>query len=151
MKRYIKNNEQFEELQPIEAMASINPRLCDKSTILIELEQRNEGPIPHLHVYHDKTRDPKKCSYVRLDVPEYSTHHGEKNPLELPDDKKEEFIYIMNAPWPKRLIQLPDGTVRSATGYEAAVDIWIDTYGDNYSKFNFDKNGMIIPIDYTQL
>lgn len=142
MKRYIRS---------IEAMASINPRLCDQSTILIELEQRNEGPIPHLHVYHDKTRNPRKCSYVRLDTPEYSIHHGSKKVVPLPDDKKEEFIKIMNSPWPRMLIQFPDGTSRPSTGYEAAVNIWIDTYGDDYSKFNFDANGQIIPIDYSLL
>jgi len=31
--------------------------------------------------------------------------------------------------WPKYLIQLDNGSIRSATGYEAAVEIWIDTYG----------------------
>lgn len=150
MKRYIKNNEQFEELQPIEAMAVINPKLCRNLTIQVEVEQRDEGPIPHVHVYHDKTRNPKKCSYIRLDSASYSTHHTDNKILS--DRLKEEFIKVMSSPWSKYKVETPTG-VRYQTGYEAAVDTWIDTFEDegDYSKFNLDANGELIQPDYTQL
>lgn len=54
MKKMIKHTED------IFCMAIINSVLCKNSSIEIEVEQRNEGPIPHLHVYLDKTRNPKK-------------------------------------------------------------------------------------------
>ena len=47
-------------------MAIINPKLCRNSTIQVEIEQRNEGPIPHIHVYHDKTRNPKKMFICKI-------------------------------------------------------------------------------------
>ena len=53
-------------------MEIINPVLCKNSSIEIEVEQRNEVIIPHMHVYLDKTRDPKNCAYVRLDKAEYA-------------------------------------------------------------------------------
>jgi hypothetical protein len=56
-------------------MAVINPKLCKQLAIQVEVEQRDDGPIPHLHVYHDHTRNPKKCSYIRLDKCAYSEHH----------------------------------------------------------------------------
>lgn len=31
-----------------------------------------------MHVYLDKHRDARNCSYIRLDKPEYSTHHGDE-------------------------------------------------------------------------
>ena len=55
-------------------MALINPQLTEQCGILVEVFQRDEGPIPHVHVFHDKTRNPKKRSWVRLDKPEYSDH-----------------------------------------------------------------------------
>lgn len=153
MKRYIHEVEQpstFDSLNPIEAMAIINPKMCKNLTIQVEVEQRDEGPIPHMHIYHDKTRDPKKCSYVRLDEPSYSTHHSDNVPL--PPNLKKQFIKVMTSPWPKQIIQTPTG-YRPATGYEAAVDTWVDTFegeGD-YSKFNLDENGNLIPVDYSNL
>ena len=36
-------------------------------------------------------------------------------------------------------------------GYQLAVKLWKDTYGDNYSDFNLDKEGIPIPIDYSKL
>ena len=130
-------------------MAIINPQLCNNISIQVEVEQRDEGPIPHMHVYHNKTRNPKECSYIRLDAPEYSTHHKDNIPLS--NKLKKEFIQVMTQPWQKHIIAVPSG-YRPATGYEAAVDIWVDTFekGD-YSKFNLDADGNVIPIDYSKL
>ena len=111
MKKYIRTSEY------IEAMAIVNPRLCKNMTIQIEVDQRDEGPIPHMHVYHDKTRNPKKCSYIRLDKAEYSQHHGYNLPL--PAKLKKEFIEVMNSPFRKY-----------SSGYEYAVETWADTYED---------------------
>ena len=135
----------------IVAMATINPQMCDKFGISVEVEQRDEGPIPHLHVYHDSTRDIRKCSYIRLDRAEYSDHHSMPSP-KLPKQVKKEFLEIMTSPWKKQIHILPDGTMRVATGYEAAVDIWVDTYEENdYSKFTFDTKGNLVMPDYSVL
>lgn len=145
MKRYIHQVEQ------IVAMSTINPKLCKDFGIEVEVEQRDEGPIPHLHVYHDRTRNPKNCSYIRLDVAEYSYHHKQPSP-ELPKGAKEDFIKIMKSVWPKQYHEGPDGVPRKATGYEAAVDTWVDTYEDgDYSKFTFDAEGNLVMPDYSKL
>lgn len=150
MKRYVNNFTNLHLLQSVEAMAVINPKLCKQLTIQVEIEQRDEGPIPHVHVYHDKTRNPKKCSYVRLDSAAYSVHH--KDNMVLPDKLKAEFVKVMTSPWPKHLVHTSNGD-RHLTGYEAAVDTWVDTFEDagDYSKFQLDENGKLIPPDYTQL
>lgn len=145
MKRYVRSTKY------IEAMAIINPKLCKLLAIQVEVEQRDEGPVPHVHVYHDKTRNPRKCSYVRLDMPEYSYHHSDNIPL--PPKLKEQFIQVMNSPWSKEKIEMPDGSFRSATGYEAAVNTWVDTFeseGD-YSKFSFSEDGTLRMPDYSKL
>lgn len=143
MKRFIRSSDY------IQAMATINPQLCNQLQISVEVEQRNEGDIPHVHVYHDKSRNPRKCSYIRLDKPEYSDHH--KNAKPLPPALKKEFIEVMTSPWQKELIETPTG-VRPATGYEAAVGIWVDTYEEgNLDKFETDSNGQLIPVDYSNL
>ena len=116
--------------------------------IQVEIEQSNEGPIPHVHVYHDKTRNPKKCSYVRLDKAEYSSHH---DVLKLPKNLKQQFIECMHQTWEGRALTLKDRAMRYATGYEAAVAIWVESYEDDYSKFNLDENGVPIMPDYSQL
>ena len=144
MKRAVKSSEY------IRCMALINPPLTKQTSILIEVFQQNEGPIPHVHVFHDKSRNPKKCSVVRLDRPEYSTHH--KDVIRMPKNVKDEFIKIMTSEWPKHIVENPDGTYRPATGYEAAVDIWADTYEDgSYAKFPTDSEGNLISLDYSNL
>lgn len=143
MKRYIKNYES------IEAMATINPQSLENKTIIVEVEQRNEGPIPHLHVYHDKTRNPKNCSYIRLDKVGYSEHH--KMGKVLKDKLKEEFLEVMNEPWNKYIIETPSG-YRPATGYEASVQIWSDTYEHGkLDKFRTNEDGTIFQLDYSEL
>lgn len=142
MKRVIK------PLQVIEAMSTINPRLCRKIRIQVEVEQRGEGNIPHVHVYHDSTRNPKKCSYIRLDVPEYCKHHSVNI---LTPELKSQFIQVMTSPWESQIIKTSEG-YRPATGFEAAVKIWADTYEDgSLEKFQLDENGDIIQLDYSNL
>lgn len=146
MKRYIKDSTTY-----IEAMSTINPQLCDNCGIRVEIEERNEGPIPHIHVYHDKTRDPRKCSYVRLDQAAYSDHHAMPSP-KMPPRVKREFIKVMTSEWPKAVKVKSDGTVYRATGYEAAVDTWVDCFENgSYDKFNLDDEGNLILIDYSTL
>lgn len=136
--------------QQIFATATINPQLNTELGIFVEVFQNNEGSIPHVHVYHDKSRNKRRCSIVRLDKPEYSTHH-KHNPA-MPKDVKEKFLKIMTQPWPSHIIQLSDGSYRPATGYEAAVKIWADTFEKgSLAKFNLDKNGDIINIDYSNI
>lgn len=151
MKRVIHEPRYLTDDAPIVAMATINPQLCKEFGIDVEVEQRNEGPIPHLHVYHDRARNPDKCSYIRLDKAEYSDHH-KKPSIPLPRKLKKEFIEIMETEWPKQVHVSPNGSMRVATGYEAAVDTWVDTYeqGD-YSKFTVDQNGDPVMPDYSQL
>ena len=48
----------------IEAMSIVNPTLCDQLSVQVEVEQRNEGPIPHVHVYLDKSRNPKNLHRI---------------------------------------------------------------------------------------
>ena len=145
MKKLVKTSEY------ISAMALINPRLCKSRTILVEVEQLDEGPIPHVHVYHDKTRDPKRCSYIRLDKAEYLTHHGGSKGIPLPPNLKKEFIEVMDSPWERHIIETTSG-LRPATGYEAAVLIWEDTYEDgSFDKFEVDEEGKLIIPDYGRL
>lgn len=140
----IDEKEQLDE-EYLTEMAIINPKLCRNSTIQVEIEQRDEGPIPHMHVYHDKTRNPKKCSYIRLDKAEYAPHH---NINLLSNNEKEEFIRIMCSPW----IKPYDTNNRVLTGYQQAVQIWLDTFGDIYHwQFDLDENGLPIMPDYTKL
>lgn len=128
-------------------MAIINPRKCRNLTIQVEVEQRDEGPIPHLHVYHDKTRNQKKCSYVRLDEVDYAPFHDK---IVLPKKLKAQFIELMTEP-SGDYIKDNNGDVIELTGYQSAVKTWVDTFEDDYGKFETDENGVVIPLDYSLL
>ena len=121
--------------------------MCRNLTIQVEVEQKNEGPIPHLHVYHDKSRNPRKCSYIRLDEVAYAPHHDE---IKLPKKLKSQFIELMTAP-SNDYMENNKGTVVKLNGYQTAVKTWVDTFEDDYSKFNLDEDGIVIPLDYTKL
>ena len=150
MKILINGLNQMSDGAPITAMATINPPLCKEYGIEVEIEQRDEGEIPHLHVYHSKERDPNNCSYIRLDVAEYSTHH--KNNKKLNKQLKEQFISVMKSNWAKHYHESPDGEVKIATGYIGAVDIWVECYEDGkYDKFTLDQNGDPVMPDYAKL
>lgn len=137
MKRKIVEDKEY-----ITSSAMINPQLSEHLSIEVRVLQGGEGPIPHVHVYHDKTRNPKRCSAVRLDKAEYSQHHKNLPPLDR--KMKEEFIQIMNSRWVRRGSEY--------TGYVNSVDTWVDTYehGD-YSKFDLDENGVPKMPDYEEL
>ena len=138
------------EEHPLIEMAIINPNMCNQMTIQIEVEQRDEGPIPHLHVYHNKERNPKECSYIRLDKCAYSTHH--KDNLPLPKNLKKQFLKVMNSIYRGRVIYDNNDNVYPATGYQAAVMIWAETFENgSLDKFNLDENGLIKQIDYSNL
>ena len=145
-KKYIKEAFKLQEEYLVE-MAIINPKMCRNLTIQVEVEQRNEGPIPHLHVYHDKSRNPRKCSYIRLDEVAYAPHHDE---IKLPEKLKSQFIELMTAP-SNDYMENNKGTVVKLNGYQTAVKTWVDTFEDDYSKFNLDEDGIVIPLDYTKL
>ena len=110
--------------QPIEAMAIINPRLCRELSIQVELEQSNEGPIPHLHVYLDKTKMSKK--------------------------NKKDFLKLMHAPNRSSTIYsiFDEDKFHVANGYETAVNTWIDTYPGSEKYFRFDQEGFPVMPDY---
>lgn len=136
------------EEQYLYEMAIINPRMCRNLAIQVEIEQRDEGPIPHVHVYHDKTRDRRKCSCVRLDEAKYTIHHKGEKPL--PRKLKEQFIELMNNP-SNEYMKNNKGDLVELNGHQLAVKIWQDTYGDEYSHFEFDENEIPITPDYRKL
>lgn len=151
MKRLIYVDDESNNLDPIEAMAVINPQLCKKLGLRVAVVQGGEGPIPHIHVYRGSTTDPKQCSYVRLDTGQYSDHHN-KPGLKFSKKEKEAFIAIMESICPKQYHECADGTMRKATGYEAAVDTWVDTYEDgDYSKFTLNTQGDPVMPDFSEL
>ena len=138
------------DARPLNEMAIINPKKCKNATIQIEVEQRDEGPIPHVHVYLDKTRNPKNCSFVRLDTCAYSTHHKDNKPMTR--KQKEQFIEIMEELCPNTFMTDNNGNPVQATGYQAAILIWSQTFEDgDLSKFELDENGLIVQLDYSNL
>lgn len=132
-------------------MSVINPQLCKQLSVQIEVEQRDEGPIPHMHVYLDKHRDSRNCSYIRLDKAEYSTHHGD-DCKKLTKKQKKDFLQVMTDLWKKQYIEsrTNPNDIKRATGYEAAVDIWIDTFGETV-QFQYDQKGFPVMPDYSLL
>lgn len=133
--------------EPADAITIINPLFCKKQKLQVEVHQGNEGPVPHMHVYHDETRNPAKCSCVRLDKCEYAPGHEF---TKMPRRIKKKFIKLMNAPTNYGM-KGKDGKIKPANGYQAAVQIWADTFEEDLSKFNTDDNGYIIPVDYSKL
>lgn len=135
-------------------MSTINPRLQKGWDMDAVIYDTNEGPIPHIHVYHDASHD--KCAYVRLDKAEYSLHHdqNDNNKQNTPLSKEQliQLTQLLSSPWPKHLIQLKDGTVRPMTGYEYCVETWIDAFGDKFiDSFQYDDDGTLIMPNYIML
>lgn len=142
MKRYLHDQD------TIEAMSTINPQLCKKLQIQVEVEQLDEGPIPHVHVYHDSSRSKKKCSYIRLDKAEYMPNH---NSIPLTRKVKKQFLELMKSNWGCTQV-LENGNVVTLTGYQRAVEIWCDTFEEgSYDKFELDDNGLPKMPDYSSL
>lgn len=133
-------------------MAIVNPSLSKNLSIQIEVEQRNEGSIPHVHVYHDHTRNPRECSYIRLDIPEYSTHHGKDKNKVMNKKVKDQFLKIMETEISDIAIKDLNGDFYSPTGYQFAVYTWSKTFEDSsLDKFLTDENGRIINLDYSNI
>ena len=55
---------------------------------------------------------------------------------------------IFKANWIASIID--KSNIKAATGYETAVQTWIDTYEGN-NKIQYDKNGFLVMPDYTKL
>lgn len=137
MYRYVQSE------QKISAMSTINPQLNKQLSIDVVVFDNNEGPIPHVHVYLDKTRNPNNCAVVRLDCSKYSSHHGYPV-VKMNKKQKREFLHVMKAQWNSRL--------SSGTGYERAVDIWVDAFEDgSYDKFTLNNNGVPVMPNYDEL
>ena len=134
--------------EPLIEMAIINPKMCKNLSIQVEIEQRDEGPVPHFHVYLDNTRNKKNCAYVRIDEADYCTHH--KDGKTLNKKQKKEFIDLMKSDSGKFLADNNGNPVR-ATWYQIAVSIWVETYEDDYSKFNLDSRGIPVMPNYNNL
>ena len=141
----------YKYLHTVEAMSRINPQLLENLSIEVVMYDENEGQIPHVHVYLDKTRDPRKCAVVRLDKAEYSTHHGEPA-VRMDKEQKREFIKSMTSKWNKYALQGDDGSYYTPTGYQMCVNIWADAFeGNSYEKFTLDTNGVPVMPDYEAL
>lgn len=144
--------------QPVTAMATVNPQLCRQSGIRVEVIQSGEGPAPHVHVYREKGKA-GECSCISLTEPKYAVHHSVC--VRLTRHERDEFANIMSSVWDKYFIELrrPDEHGNSinrtytvkATGYEAAVMIWCDTYADSEKYFHFDTEGRPLMPDYSRL
>lgn len=138
-------------VHPAYSMTMINPPLTKTLSIEVCLYDGNEGPIPHVHVYHDKTRNPRKCSVVRLDKAEYSSHHGVPV-VRMPRSVKKQFIQVMKEKWSKFRIEDAKGNVYVPTGYDMCVQIWTNSFeDDSYDKFVLDENGVPVMPDYSVL
>lgn len=132
------------------SIATINPQLSKNSGVCIEIEQRDEGPIPHVHFYLDKTRNKRRCAFIRLDVPEYADHHKQKSKT-LNNKQRKFFQEYMSEKWPGEYIKsIYTDEIREATCYQAAVKIWVDTYG-NTVEFNYDDDGFPVMPNYLTL
>jgi hypothetical protein len=165
LKRYVRWDEELSEhLEPITAMATINPGLNRNHKSLVFIAQQNEGPLPHIHVKFQNSSGKTVQSHISLTSAEYSKHH--KNGVKMPKDIKEEFLKVMNTVWikhtvPQKVYDSKDKFTGQyqpvpATGYEAAVDIWIDTWEldeeKGKAKFQWDEvTGKVIMPDYTLL
>ena len=138
------------EFESLNEVTIINPKMCKQLSIQVEVEQRDEGHVPHVHVYLDKTRNKKNCAYIRLDVPEYCTHH--KDGKHLSRKQKEEFIELMESMIRGAAIYDNDGNMLQANGYQNAVMIWSETWENgSLEKFKLDENGIIVTPNYRVL
>ena len=131
-------------------LALINPGLCKKLSIKVAIEQHDPVPtIPYLHVFLDNAWNLNSCAFVRLDKPEYVP---KKNSIKLSETQKKELIDILTSEWQTQYIaSIMDGHyTKTATGYEAAVQIWTETYEKNVN-ISCDETGFPVMPDYTRL
>lgn len=158
-KRYIRTYcDDIYAYEPIMAMATINPKLCNSKSVRLEVVQGGEGNNPHIHVYHKDG----SVSYVDLTKPAYAEHHKNDRRKVKPLSKKQlkDFVEIMKTVWDKYAIEIneldengnPTGNTYfvKATGYEAAVQIWTDTYGGE-ERFSYYIDGRPVMPNYETL
>ena len=90
------------------------------------------------------------CSYIRLDVPEYYSDERHQG-IPLTEEIKRQFLEVMSLPYPGHLCLDAGGKVVEMTGYLYAVQTWVDTFENDYSKFELDENGLAVMPDYSKL
>ena len=174
MKIFVKSSEKKHPSASINAMSTINPQMVNKSDPYVApvVPQGQEGPIPHLHVYHSReakdnskhkgrNRKEKETSFILLNKAEYAPFHQG-----LPIGKrKDNLVANLTSVWSKEYITINvldekgnltgETKVVPATGYEAAVLTWIDTHESDIeigkAKFQWDKEGRPIMPDYSSL
>ena len=120
----------------------INSKLCERLNIQVEIDKSEDRFVPQVRVYHDKTHDPRKCSFVCLHKAEYCTLHADA-PV-LPSALKDEFIAVMTS-----YVDTSEGG--KLTGYEMSVGFWVDTYGKKCGEYSFDDKDEHVMPDYTRL
>ena len=143
----------------IYAMATINPQLNNQHTSRVFIAEQNEGKNkPHMHVEFEGKRGRTVTAYVSLTEAAYSDHH--RYGVMMTPKVKEEFLNVMTTLWMKHHVEEnvydekgePTGQTQlvPATGYEAAVQIWMDTW-DPGSEARYqwdDKTGRAIMPNY---
>lgn len=141
MKRIIKEH----SLDQISASAWLDPSYSGNRYIKsIYVVQGGEGPIPHMHV------DMKsgERSYIRLDVPEYSSHHSDCYKLNSKEKQElQGFLERVSSFYIKSFIS---DEVRNVSNYSQAVSLWVESYG-NLDLFKLDSDGFPIQPNYLRL
>lgn len=126
----------------------INPSYCKNHDIQIEVEQGEETECPHMHVYHRKDRELSRCSYIKLTAAEY-LDHGKLPGIVLTAEARKQFLEVMTSPsgfyWINK-----EGKSIELTGYQYAVQTWVDTFEKDHSKFEMDENGLPVMPDYSK-
>lgn len=127
----------------------INPAYCKSHDIQIEVEQGNELDSPHVHVYHRSDRELSKCSYIKLNAAEY-LDHGILPGIMLTVEAKKQFLEAMSSPSDYYWFNKEEKPIE-LTGHQYAVMVWVETFEEDYLKFEMDENGLPIMPDYYQL
>lgn len=127
----------------------INPVECRKHSIQIEMDQSEYSTVPQVRVYFDGEHDPMNCAYIRLDKDGYVP--GMLSRI-LNDKQVKEFIEIMSSNWTRHISisRYDKSKNHPASTYEAAVDTWIETFGETVD-FKYDSEGFLIMPEYNYI
>lgn len=131
----------------ISTSAQIDPKHQPGDSIdRIDVVQGGEGPVPHMNVLMKNGQ----VAYIRLDKPEYADHHSDVS-YRLNSKEKKDLQNRMDNAWDRHMVMsVKDGSSKIATRYEAAVDIWIDTY-EGEDNFTFTDDRFPAPVNYLDL
>lgn len=131
----------------IVSSARIDPKhQPDDSIANIDIMQCGEGPIPQMNI----TMINGEVAYVRPDKPEYADQH-KNTTYKLNSKQKRELQARMDKIWKNHaIVSKISDDMKISSVHEAAVDIWIDTYGGE-DFFEFTEDGYPDRVDYTQL